>query len=194
MSSMPFVLLRTAATSTALFMAVPSLGADVPEQGFLCCNMRTDGRWISDSNYAESGKRIVPVGTPVKFRGIGRYRANVQIAEKDQSIGNDYSRDLTMEEFTRRYIVGEDPRSKVAQASAEVRKGIETARVVRGMSRDQVLMAIGYPISSENPNLDARRWRYWLSTFSPFVVHFDDAGLVTKVETDGDTMVKVFVE
>ena len=28
--------------------------------GFLCCNMRTDGKWISDINYDENGKRIIP--------------------------------------------------------------------------------------------------------------------------------------
>jgi hypothetical protein len=37
-----------------------------PEKGFLCCNMRTDGGWISDSNHPESGKRIIPLGTPVR--------------------------------------------------------------------------------------------------------------------------------
>ncbi|RYE92515.1 MAG: hypothetical protein EOO78_28685, partial [Oxalobacteraceae bacterium] len=40
--------------------------ADVAKyDGFLCCNLRTDGSWISDSNYAEDGKRVLPVGTPV---------------------------------------------------------------------------------------------------------------------------------
>jgi hypothetical protein len=28
-------------------------------EGFLCCNMRSDGRWISDNNDLESGKFTV---------------------------------------------------------------------------------------------------------------------------------------
>jgi hypothetical protein len=59
-------------------------------EGFLCCNMRTNGTWVSDSNYQESGGGTVRVGTP----------------------------------------------------------------------REQVLMAVGYPISSENPSLGAKVWRY----------------------------------
>ncbi len=34
--------------------------------GFLCCNMRTDGSWISDINYDENGKKIIPVEHPPK--------------------------------------------------------------------------------------------------------------------------------
>ncbi len=66
--------------------------ADVAKyDGFLCCNLRTDGSWISDSNYAEDGKRMLPVGTPVSVTGFGRNRVNLKIAGEKQSIGNDYS-------------------------------------------------------------------------------------------------------
>ena len=172
----------------------PSAHAQAPTDGFLCCNMRTDGKWISDSNYQESGKRIIPFGTPVKYTGLGRYRVHVEIEGKSQAIGNDYSRDIPLEAFARRYIVSEDPRPKVSQAAPKVRGAIETARVTKGMTKEQVLTALGYPISSENPHLDVPRWRYWLSSFSPFVVHFDNAGRVSRVEAKSETLDKVFVE
>lgn len=171
-----------------------SLQAQAPADGFLCCNLRSDGAWISDSNYMESGKRIIPFGTPVKYKGLGRYRVHIEVEGKSQAIGNDYSRDIPMEAFARRYIVSEDPRPKVSRAAPKLRGAIETARVARGMTKEQVLTALGYPISSENPNLDVPRWRYWLWSFSPFVVHFDGAGRVLRVETDRDTLDKVYVE
>lgn len=173
---------------------LPSAQAQAPADGFLCCNMRTDGAWISDSNYEESGKRIIPFGTPVKYKGLGRYRVHIAIEGKNQAIGNDYSRDVQMEAFARRYIVSEDPRSKVSRAAPKIRSAIETARVSKGMTKEQVLTALGYPISSENRNLDVPRWKYWLWSFSPFVVHFDDAGRVSHVETDPDTLDKVFLK
>ncbi len=82
----PFVL------ALALTAALPQLAAaaDAKFSGFLCCNMRSDGSWISDSNYAEDGKRVIPAGTPVQVTGYGRYRVNVLIDGKKQSIGNDY--------------------------------------------------------------------------------------------------------
>lgn len=185
------------ARQVALFTFVlfsSALHAQAPADGFLCCNMRTDGSWISDSNYEESGKRIIPFGAPVRYRGLGRYRVHIEIEGKNQAIGNDYSRDVPMEAFARRYIVSEDPRSRVSRAAPKIRSAIETARVTQGMTREQVLTALGYPMSSENRNLDVPRWRYWLWSFSPFVVHFDDAGRVSRVETDPDTLDKVFLK
>ena len=181
------------AAALAAFFTTTAL-AQVPETGFLCCNMRTDGRWISDINYAESGKHIVPFGTPIKFLGYGRYRVHVEIDGRRQAIGNDYSRDLKMDAFAARYIVPDNPRDRLASASPKIRKSIESARVTRGMTREQVLMAIGYPISSENPNLDVRHWRYWLWSFSPFTVSFNDQGRVSSVTTDADTLLKIFLE
>lgn len=188
-------------TRTALvLLAVTLFVVDAPVlaestdlgQGYLCCNMRTDGSWISDINYMESGKIVIPSGTPVKFIGFGRYRVNIEIDGKRQSIGNDYSRDLTMEIFAKRYIVKEDPRTKVAAAPAKIKKAIESARVTIGMTREQVLMALGYPISSENPHLDTPSWKYWLWSFSLFEVYFGDNGRVTKVTGDEDTLRKIY--
>jgi hypothetical protein len=163
------------------------------DSGYLCCNMRSDGSWISDSNYQESGKFVLPFGTPVSLTGFGRYRVNVQINGQPQSIGNDYSRDVAMEAFAKRYIVKEDPRAKVAAAEPRIRSAIESARVTRGMTRDEVLIALGYPIHNETPHLDAAVWKYWLWTFSPFKVHFDGNGQVSRVSGDSDTLATVYM-
>lgn len=174
--------------------AAPAIAKEKIGDGFLCCNMRTDGSWISDANYVEDGKTMIPFGTPVKFRKFGRYRVNVEINGERQSIGNDYSRDLDDETFGRRYIVQDDPRLKLASASPKIREAVESARVTKGMTREQVLMALGYPISSENPNLDAPVWMYWLWSFSPYEVHFGTDGRVTTVEADRATKLKVWLD
>jgi len=152
--------------------------------GFLCCNMRTTGDWISDINYNDSGQKLVPLGSPTKVTGYGRHRVLVTIDGKRQAIGNDYSRDLGLEAFAKRYIVTEDPKAKLATYPAKLREAIQAGRINRGMTRDQVLMSIGYPISSETPRLDATTWRYWVSSFSEFQVVFDDVGRVKEVIAD----------
>lgn len=160
--------------------------------GFLCCNMRTDGGWISDANYEESIKTMIPYGTPLKFRGLGRNRANIEIQGKRQSIGNDYSRNISPDEFAARYIVLEDPRVRAAGFPAKIRNAIESAKVTNGMTREQVAMALGWPIASETPSLDAPVWKYWLWSFSPFQVHFNGRGIVTSVTGDAETLSKVY--
>lgn len=152
--------------------------------GYLCCNMRTDGSWISDGNYADSGTRVMPAGTPVKITGYGRYRVRVQIGSSQQTIGNDYSRDLDLDTFARRYVVADDPAPRIATWPDKVQAAVKQSLVTPGMTREQVIVSLGYPMSSENPDLDAPLWRYWLDSFTEFQVEFDAQGRVTGVVAD----------
>ena len=99
-----------------------------------------------------------------------------------------------MEQFATRYIVPANPKEGFNNLDAKTRLAIETARVTRGMTREQVIAAIGYPISSETTHLDFRQWRYWLWTYSPYTVNFGEDGKVTSVTTDGETLLKVFLD
>lgn len=53
-----------------------------------------------------------------------------------------------------------------------------------GMTREQVLMAVSYPIADENPDLGSKVWKYWLSSDWQFEVHLDDQGKVSEVKAD----------
>ena len=184
--------LRTRTIAAAAFAALSGIAclpasAQSTYDGFLCCNLRTDGSWASDSNYAESGKRVLPVGTPVRVTGYGRNRVQIDVAGSKQAIGNDYSRDLDLATFAQRWVVRADPNAKIASYPPKIRDAIKSARITRGMTRDQVFMAVGYPISSENPNLDAPVLRYWISSFGEYQVAFDNAGRVREITTDPQT-------
>lgn len=185
---------RTAVAGLSLAACSFAVAQENLGDAFLCCNLRSDGSWISDSNYLESGKTMLAAGTPVRHLGYGRYRVQIEVAGTKQAIGNDYSRDLAMDVFAKRYLVKEDPRARIAAAPPKLRTAIESMRVTRGMSREQVLMAIGYPISSETPHLDAAQWKYWLWSFSPYTVRFGADGLVAGVDTDPETRVRVWLD
>jgi hypothetical protein len=177
--------LRHASTLAAALFAAASVHAQqLPPEGFLCCNLRSDGSWASDANYQEGGKQIIPAGTPLKTTGFGRFRVNVEINGAKQSIGNDYSRALSMEQFAARWIVTADPKAEMAKWPAKVQQAVKSARVMPGMTRQQVFAAVGYPIADENPNLDAPMLRFWLSSFAEFQVLFDDRGVVKEIQTD----------
>jgi len=186
---------RTAFTlAAAACLVAASAQAQPKPEGYLCCNMRSDGRWISDSNYQESGKFVVPLGTPVKVLDYARYRVSIKLPDSTQTLGNDYSREVAMPDFARRYVVPEDPALKLRNFPRKVLEAIASSRVTRGMTREQVLMAIGYPIASETPHLDSKVWKYWLWTFSPYDIYFDDRGNVTDIQTDPDTRQRVVLD
>ncbi|KQU83512.1 hypothetical protein ASC78_12735 [Variovorax sp. Root318D1] len=45
--------------------------------------------------------------------------------------------------------------------SPEVQKAVYAAKVVPGMTRPQVLMALSYPSRNDTKDLNASSWRYW---------------------------------
>jgi hypothetical protein len=186
---------RMLVLAASLQLFVSTAQAQPTYDGFLCCNVRSDASgWISDANYQEQGKRVVAVGTPVKITGYGRQRVALDASGQKLWLGNDYSREIELGVFAERYIVKADPKSKIAGFPAKTQEAIKTMRVSKGMTKEQVLMSVGYPITSENPSLDAPVWRYWLSSFAPFTVMWDGQGRVKEVETDSQTRLLVVQE
>jgi outer membrane protein assembly factor BamE (lipoprotein component of BamABCDE complex) len=52
-------------------------------------------------------------------------------------------------------------------------KLIEQAQVEPGMTRDEVLMSLGYPPAHRTPSLDSPTWTYWANRWATFEVYFD---------------------
>jgi hypothetical protein len=160
-------------------------------QGYLCCNMRSYGKQISDINYDEQGMSIVAVGTPARITGYDFRWVDLDVGGRPQRLKNDYSRDLTNIAFGQRYVVTEDPKIKLAGYPEKTRQAIAAMKVTPGMTREQVLMALGYPVSSENPKLDAPLWRYWLDTWAEYQVVFEPGGTVKNVVASPATLNRV---
>ena len=82
-------------------------------------------------------------------------------------------------------VAKDDPALKLATYPADIQAAITSARITPGMSRDQVFMAVGYPVSSENPILAAPLLRFWTSSFAEFQVKFDHYYLESSLYTSG---------
>lgn len=176
---LPVTLAATLASSALAQNAPAFTAANI--EGYLCCNMRSDGKWISDDSYPESGRSIIPLGTTAKITGYGRYRMYAELHGVPQAIGNDYSRDVNMTTFSLRYVVPENPKLKLASYPAKIRDAILAAKVTPGMTREQLFMAVGYPIANENPDIDAKTLVFWPYSESQFRVAFDDNDQVKEI-------------
>jgi len=85
--------------------------------------------------------------------------------------------------------------TKTFDAVAESRKWKEAvARETEGMTREQVVMSLGYPISSENPNLNSKAWTYWLDEKVQCRISFDDKDRLADVENTVDAKSKLLTE
>jgi hypothetical protein len=151
--------------------------------GYACCNLHHEGDWISDSNLGQLP--FVPVGTPIKVKSIdGRgYRAYVEIDGKPMRLGLDYGRQAeTTEQWVNKIVVPDDPKARLAKFPARTRNAIAKGQLLTGMSREQVIMAVGYPQTDQNPKLDGLYWRYWWSSFDEYDVRWGKGATVGKID------------
>lgn len=152
-------------------------------EGFLCCSLRYYGDWMSDM--AAMQYEHVRAGAPIKVTGYGRYRAYVEIDGKPMRLGLDYGRrQEELGEFARKHVLAQDPRPRIASFAPAVQSAIAKGRLVLGMTKEQVVMSLGYPARHETPSLDAGEWKYWWTTRIPFTVVWDARGRLRDVAGD----------
>jgi hypothetical protein len=155
----------------------------LPRQGFACCDLHYSKDWINDGNYAELP--MIPAGTPVEVLSYGSHRAYVKVDGKPMRLGHDYGRDQeTLEGWVNKIVVSEDPRPRIATYPPPVQAAIREGKVMVGMTREQAIASIGYPLTSENVSLDASMWRIWRSSHGEYDLNFGADGRVKSITGD----------
>jgi hypothetical protein len=181
-------ILRDVMASVGLAKPEPApVGADgqpaFPRQGYACCDLHYDKDWINDGNYAELP--MIPAGTPIEVVSYGRQRAAVKIDGKPMRLGHDYGRDQeSLDAWVNKIVIKDDPRGRIASYPAAIQEAIRQGKVMIGMSREQVVVAVGYPLTSENISLDAPQWRMWRSSHGEYQLNFSRDGHLTSVTGD----------
>jgi hypothetical protein len=151
-----------------------------PRAGYACCNMHYNKDWINDGNYAELP--MIAAGTPVEVIKYGRQRAYVNISGKQYGLGHDYGRDQeSLDAWVNKVVLNEDPRPRIASYPFAVQEAIRQGKVMIGMTREQCIVAVGYPLTSENTSLDANTWRIWRSTHEEYQLNFGPDGHLVSV-------------
>lgn len=163
------------AASGAAWHAGPAAG----QSGFTCCTFHHDGNWISDANWFIHPK--IPPGTPARVVEYGDWRVGVDIGGRRMSLGLDYGRRQSLRAWAQLMIVAEDPKERIAAWPASVQEAVNAGKVALGMTKEQVIAAVGYPPAHATPSLDAPQWKYWYSTHDTYLVVWDEAGQVSEV-------------
>jgi outer membrane protein assembly factor BamE (lipoprotein component of BamABCDE complex) len=47
------------------------------------------------------------------------------------------------------------------------------------MTREQVILSLGYPPTHRTPSTEGREWTYWYNRWVTYKIIFDDAGVVS---------------
>jgi len=155
------------------------------QSGYACCNLRYDGDQIKDSNLGQLP--FIAAGTPVRVKTIDDNVAQVDVDGRPMRMVLENRGAETIQQWLARIVVGEDPRTRLAAFPPAVRDAIRAGKLAKGMTREQVIMAVGYPQTSDKLPLDGPHWRYWWSGFSPYYVYWS-RDKVSRIDGQGEVV------
>ena len=160
---------------------------------YLGCNLHADLQYnkVSSVNYQLRGA-LLPWGTEVRVVRVLRNNLVFEIQGKGKRYRYEFHRKTRRsvplaEHLGRVFLESPDHLKQQVEGMSEIDKdGIYEGRVKPGMSREAVLIAIGYPPEFANRDdlMTDHDWTYWLSRFSKMVVSFGRDGLVSGIAGD----------
>jgi len=150
---------------------------------YLCCNVHYDPAKPEITDAIPSRGSLIPFGTRVEVQKVTRDTVRFEAAGHPAiTLSYDHAKGLPFSAYLSELFVTDDPRLKLKKVPARQVKLIEKGIVTPGMSRDQVLMALGYPPGDRTPSLDATTWTYAPGYGEAIVVYFDGGGRVSSVQ------------
>lgn len=165
----------------------PKVKAEMAGAGYTCCNLHYEDDWISDANWPMLP--FVPAGARILVKDYGSNRAEVLIDGRKMRIGHDYGRKQeSREAYIAKLIVREDPALRLVTYEPEVQAAIRAGKLLKGMTRDQVLMSMGHPRTDTAPSPAARRWIYWLTEQDSFAVVWSEQDKVEFIDAPDNVL------
>lgn len=124
----------------------------------------------------------IPVNTPVTLSKITTKTVEVELNDSHQKLLVKNVKKHTGDDIYRAFdkLFGKR-KVDLSKFTRLERQHIESGSVAKGMRKQAVLVAIGYPPITETPTLDSDAWVYWSGRFNRFVVHFKN-DKVSRVE------------
>ncbi len=127
------------------------------------------------------GHRVLPYNTRVRAR-IHESGIFFLVADTGMEIGLEYNAGRMGMSAWDYFNLITSPTPVAYDDLSEVdRQGIAAGKAQTGMSKQGVLVALGYPATHQTPSLDWNRWMYWKGRRGSYTVEFDHDGNVVRI-------------
>lgn len=147
---------------------------------YTCCNIRYQEDTITDANY--SSGTMIPLGTPVTVVPVAANAVTFDTGGQRITLRHVYgAKEETHEQYFGKIFIPKDTKALVAKWSKSVQAAVREGRVQPGMTRQQVVLSLGFPPTDDNPQPKSPEWTYWFGKGQSFKVTFDEDGIVTNV-------------
>ncbi len=132
-------------------------------------------------NYQQAG--LLPLCTRVKIESVSSREMKFRLADGGREydyIFHNSMRDPVQKHLDKHFGPSCD-KSKIQHMSKIDQDGIRAGQAIEGMTKDAVILAIGYPPEHATPTTEANAWKYWKNRFGTMTVHFEN-GKVVRVQ------------
>jgi len=132
----------------------------------------TDPEKIESINYRKG--EVIPFGTEVEVLSaiLDNYSDDEKIVFKTVPEGKTYTiinrkkwraKNESIHTFLGQYFTTRTPEELCAGRSPELLKAMREGRIEIGMTRDDVVMTLGYPARHRNPIYEQDTWIFWIA-------------------------------
>lgn len=157
-------------------IAPAKIEAVVGKDYFTRFTFREEKNEHSTTNYSRGS--LVPINTPVKLVSMSGNKLTLRRADTGQEIKVEnepkYTKRTIAEIASIMLAAEKTPLEKLPE---EVAAAVRNGEMRKGMTKEIVLMARGFPPAHETPSTDNDRWVYWSSRFVKLTVVFNGGRL-----------------
>lgn len=147
---------------------------------YTCCNIHFEKDEIVDANYYVGSN--LAFGSPVAIQGMTKDSATFTAGATKLTLLHRYgTQQESLDQYLSKVLVSTDPHVRFQSFPPKVQEAITNAKVEKNMTREQVLMSIGYPPTHKTASIDQPTWTYWYNRWVTYTVTFDDKGKVSDI-------------
>jgi hypothetical protein len=154
----------------------PAIEPTVGKDYFTRFTLHAEDHEYPVTNYARGD--LVPINTPVKLINMSGKKFTLRRLDSGGDIEVEniekYSH-LSLSEVAARMLSAE--KTPIEKLVPTLQKAIKEGEMRRGMTKDQVIMARGYPPAHETASTDSDRWVFWSSRFVKQTIVFTNGRL-----------------
>lgn len=139
------------------------------------CIMHEKGTHLA-TNYWRGG--LLPINTQVTLVSLKKKTMKLRVVETGEEVEIENVPDFTKKDIPTiaRNMLTRTP-VPLDGFGAEIARKIKNGELASGMTREQVVMARGYPPSHKTSSLSQDTWTYWSSRFVVLTIVFEDGVL-----------------
>ena len=157
-------------------IAPPKIEPVVGKDYFTRFTLREEKNEYVTTNYGRGA--IVPINTPVRLVSMSGKKMVLRRLDTNQDLKVDNE-----EKYTNQPITGiasmmlAAEKTPIEKLPDEVANAVRNGEMRKGMTKELVLMARGYPPAHETASIDSDKWVYWSSRFVKLTVVFSNGRL-----------------